>query len=619
MPVVGISIERLGHLLRTPVPQDDLVKALERLGCDIEGFGIMRRFRCVRCGFVLEKTATEADPGYCDNCAADFSADPDLREELDSIDVIRLDLLAVRPDMFDVGGLARTLRAYLGHEPGLALYALAEPRLSVQVMPGLDEEESFRPAIACGVVRNLQFDHDLLKEIMRLQENLHWAMGRDRKRASIGIYDLAGISGQIIYRPVGPDELVFTPLGWESPVTPEQILKTHPKGCLFARLFNGFSRYPLLIDDAGQVLSMPPIINSEETKVTLDTREVFIDVTGPGSTLVNKTLNVMMTSILEIFVGSQGEAVTIRQPDDRCAQSPDLSPQEMTLDLDHARRLLGFHFSDEDAPALLGRMGHDAELIPGSRAAVRMPPYRADFLHERDLMEELAVAYGYDRIPRTMVPTMTVASELEGEGLADRVGRILTGLGFLEAMSLMLGNEEDHFSKFGLEVPAYTVLIANPISREQTLVRTWLLPGLLDILSRNTSRELPQSVFEVGNVTVADPDAETGTKDLKKVAMATIGSTAGFANVRSVMEAVVKELDEPFSVQPCVRPYYLEGRSAAVLGMDGEVRGEFGELHPLVLERFKLAYPIICGELLLPGQGWPPAQLMSAARISQTQ
>ncbi len=599
MPVVGISIDRLGRLLRRDVSKDRLIGVLEHLGCDIEGFATLKRFQCKKCGFVIEKTETEADPKSCDNCGAEFPEGSMLLDLLEPVDVIRLELLAVRPDMFDVGGLARAIRAYLGIQPGLAQYPLGRSTFRVEVKPGLDTEGCLRPAIACAVIRDVIFDNDLLKEVMRLQENLHWALGRDRKRASIGIYDLSGLSSNIVYRPVGPEELEFVPLGWSETATPKEILERHQKGMAFAHLLKGYTSYPLLMDDRGQVLSMPPIINSEETKISLQTRDLFIDVTGPRMDTVEKTLNVVVTSIIEAFEGARGERVEILFSNGERRITPDLAPQEMILDLEASKKLLGIDFFEPSAEELVRRMGHGVEFAGGSRIKVKIPAYRADFLHQRDLMEELAIAYGYEHIPRTMVPTMTVGISSEESELALAARKILVGLGCLEIISLILGNEDNDYAMFGLVIPPEAALIENPISIEQTLLRTWLLPGLMGTLARNTSRELPQHIFEVGDVVMVDDKAETGARDEKKAGVALAGPGIGFADIRSIMEALVHELGAKLIVKAVSKPYFLDGRGAEILDAEGNTVGEMGEIHPRVLDNLKLSHPVVAGELFL--------------------
>jgi phenylalanyl-tRNA synthetase beta chain len=437
---------------------------------------------------------------------------------------------------------------------------------------------------------------------MRLQENLHWALGRDRKRASIGVYDLQGLSSRMVYRPVGPEEITFTPLGWSEARTPKEIVEQHVKGEAFAHLLDGFSRYPLLADSCGQVLSMPPIINSEETRVGLESTDLFIDVTGPRRETIEKALNIIVTSVLEAFEDARAEQVEIRYPDGTSAVTPELSPQEMVLDLNTTRKLLGIELTEATAAEALSRMGHGVTQSDPSKLSVAIPAYRADFLHQRDLMEELAIGYGYHRIERIMVPTMTVGNALHAEESAAIARRILSGLGCLEVMTLMLGNEESDYGLFGLSRPIEATLIANPISTEQTLIRTWLLPGLLQTLSRNTSRELPQNIYEVGDIVLADEGAETGTRDKKKIAMALAGPGIGFADVRSVIDTLVQELGMDLSVRPAQRSYYLDGRAAELVTADATIVGEFGEIHPVVLERFKLLHPVAAGELFLPTQ-----------------
>ncbi len=595
MPVVGIPVDRLNALVGRTVGPDELVWALQRMGCDIEGFATLRRFRCVRCGYVLERTPTEADPGYCDNCHGDFGREGTV-EVLAPVEVLRMELLAVRPDMFDVGGLARALRTYLGITPGLATYDLAPPRVRVTIDPGLDEATCFRPSIACAVIRGVKFDDDLLREVMRLQENLHWALGRDRRRASIGVYDLGVITPPVTYRPVEPEGIVFRPLGWAEAATPRRILQEHPKGKAFAHLLEGFTRYPLLIDAAGLVLSLPPIINGEETKVTGSTGDLFVDVTGPRPEAVRRCLNVLVTSLLECVPGARAERVELVGPPGT-EQTPDLRPQEMDLDLDATRRLLGISFADEEALVLLERMGHRVEPEGRGRVKVFVPAFRPDFLHPRDLMEDLAIAFGYDRIVPTLVPTMTVGHPHPVEARASVCRRALTGLGLIEVMTLLLGSEETHYAPFGLRVPDDAVLIANPISAEQTLGRTWLIPGLVDTLARNTSREMPHRVFEVGPVMRVDEAEETGATQSLRAAVALAGPAIGFADIRSVLGALLAELGVELLVRPLSRPYYLEGRAAALLSREGACIGEMGELHPAVLERFKIIQPVVVGEI----------------------
>jgi phenylalanyl-tRNA synthetase beta chain len=605
MPVVGIPVNLLLERIATPLGRDDLVEHLQHLGCDVEGYATVRRYRCSRCDNVAEITETENPPVICDRCGTDYKHEPQARIELGASDVIRMELLAVRPDMFDPGGLARVLRNYLGESSDPARYEVAPPVCSVTVDARLSSAECRRPSIACAVIRGFTLTDDLIKVVMKLQENLHWAMGRDRKHASIGVYDLDALQGpSFSYRTVAPEELRFVPLGYDPGqpshrLTPRQILEEHPKGKAYARLLADFSRYPLLCDGAGQVLSLPPIINSEETRVRRTTRSFFVDVTGSEDRIVNKCLNVMVTSLAELDRQATIEAVSILHPD-RKMVTPDLRPQIVELDPGFTARTIGVELSRGDVERHLRQMGHAVRDRAEKSLTVEVPAYRNDIMHPVDLVEDVAIAYGYHNIEPCLVPTMTVGKERDLEGKAEVARRAMTGLGFQETMTLILASPEMNYDSLRVPRGDTCVLIENPISVEQTMVRTTLLPGLLDTLGINLSHELPQRIFEVGNVTELDPAAETGARERRIVAAVAIGPRVDYSEIRSVCEALLREFGLGLRVEPDATPTFISGRGARVLAVrDGteQAVGRMGELHPEVLESYKLVHPVAIFEV----------------------
>jgi phenylalanyl-tRNA synthetase beta chain len=596
MPVIGIPVHMLMERISTRLDRDQLAQHLQHLGCDMEGFATVRRFRCLRCDNLVEITESEKPPVVCDRCGVDYRESPDQLVEAGELDVVRMELLPVRPDMFDAGGLARVLRGYLEEILGPARYDLASPRCSVTVDPAVATDVCPRPFIACAVVRGITLNDDLIKVIMKLQENLHWAMGRDRKKASIGVYDLDTVQEPAFsYRSVGPDELSFVPLGYEAghELTPRQILQEHPKGVAYARLLDSFKRYPLLSDSEGTVLSMPPIINSEPTRVHLGTSSFFIDVTGTEERRVSRTLNVITTSISELDPAARIEQVEIRYPE-RTVVTPDLTPQEVTLGPTATARLLGLDLDTNDVIHLLSRMGHGIDTSPDGALQVHVPAYRNDVMHPVDLMEDVAIAYGYHNVVPQLVPSMTVAVELPVEAQKEVARRAMIGLGFMETITLTLSSLEADFDALRLPREDTPVLIDNPISVEQTIVRTTLVPGLLETFGVNANHELPQRIFEVGNITRFVPEAETGARDIPLAAAGAIGPKIDYAAIRSSCEALLRELGWRLEVEADDSPLFIAGRGARVLASrDGDRRtvGRMGELHPEVLENHKLVHP----------------------------
>ncbi len=607
MPVVGIPVARLRDLLRQDLGREELLRHLGYLGCDVEGYTQLARVRCAACGAIHEMTDTEEIPPTCETCGGDLRAN---HVALSPLEVIRMELLAVRPDMFDPGGLARALRGYLNLESGAVRYEIGPPALRVHVDPSVRDSHSYRPYIACAVVEGLTLDEDALKIVMKLQENLHWAIGRNRKHASIGVYDLDRVSPDINYTTEDPERFGFTPLGAAGTgeryaLSLRRILTEHPKGIAFAHLLKGLSRYPILRDRNGLVLSMPPIINSEETKVTLATRRFFIDVTGLSARVVSRVLNIIVTSLAENFPGTRLQAVEVHGPGTgESWTTPDLTPQRMTVSVERAARVLGIPVTPEEGARLLAQMRHDVRLLANGELAVEVPAYRNDILHEMDLVEDLAIAYGYHRITPSLVPTFTVGGARPIEVLADSTRAMLCGLGFLEVMTLLLTNPEAHDVRLGRAPGEDAVEIANPASSEQTMLRTSLLPGLLETFRRNLMNPLPQRVFEIGEVTLLDPAAETGARDVRHFACGMVAPRVGFEDVKAVAEAIRREFACDWQLQACRGAPFLAGRAAgAFLTGDPRPVVHFGEVDPAVLERCGIQNPVVLleGDLELLG------------------
>jgi phenylalanyl-tRNA synthetase beta chain len=594
VPVVGIPVERLRTLLGRALDPQELLRHLGHLGCDVEGYTQLERVRCRTCGAIHERTASEEVPPACEVCGAELRSSC---EPLPPLEVIRMELLAVRPDMFDPGGLARALRGYLAIETGLPSYAVGAPAARLRVDGAVRAADSYRPWIVAAVLEDVALDADALKIVMKLQENLHWAIGRDRKHASIGVYDFDTVADQLVYTVGEPDTRRFVPLGAPAggarqAMTLREILERHPKGTAYAELLRGHARYPLLTDREGRVLSMPPIINSEETRVTAASRRLLIDVTGLAERTVSRALNILVSSLLENLPGARARTVEIVGPGDERRVTPDFTPQAMTVSVARAARVLGVELVPEQAADLLRRMRHEVR-PDGDALAVGVPAYRNDILHEMDLVEDLAIAYGYHNITPSLVPTFTVGGQRPIEGLAERARALLCGLGFLEVMTLLLTGEDVHDRWLGRPPSDRAVRLANPVSGEQAILRTGLLPGLLDTFRRNLTHALPQQVFEVGEVTFLDPSAETGARDVRHLAAGVISSRVGFEDAKAVAEAILREFGRPGSLRRLEVAPFLPGRAAEAIGPDGRVLLSFGEVHPEVLERFGLQNPTI--------------------------
>ncbi len=604
MPVVNFPLDSLLHLVNADekrVERDDVPKLLHDMGIEVDEVSDILQFACALCDKILERTEAQGAPHHCSHCGADFRQRPDALKTLAASRVVRCDMLAVRPDIFDVGGMTRYLRGFIGAKTGLAQYDVDEPRISVQVDPRLAAPESLRPHIACAVLRNVQLDAERIKLLMNLQEDLHWALGRNRKLASIGVYDLDVLKGTAFrYDAVAPDGVRFVPLGFDPAsvpdgLTPREILERHKTGVEFAHLLGGMSAYPLLRDEAGTVLSMPPIINSEATRVSLNSKNLFIDVTGLSRRTVDRALAILVANLKEILPNCRAEGVTIHAGG-AARVTPNLSPTSFGLSATEASAVIGVDLDAERLRRLLERMGHEVMLEADQRMIVRVAAWRNDIMHAIDLIEDAAVAYGYDKLEPRLVPTFTLGAPRPIEERSAVVRRVLVGLGLHQVITLTLTNETAAFRKWRVEDDARAVRIENPISSEQTMCRVNLLPGLLETFAINKQYDLPQKLFEVGDCCFVDPDAETGAREERMLGVAMIGPHIGLADARALSDALAHEMEALIEVRATTHPSYIPGR-AAELVRNGAPIGRMGELHPEVLEAYGLKQPVTVVEL----------------------
>jgi len=599
-------VARLHELLRTDSSEAKVEELLDQIGCDVDGVVNVRRFRSKHSDYVIEVTPQESLP--LTDPTSGFTGDKpeDVWEAAGEETVVRLDLLPVRPDIFDAGGLSRALRGYMGVETGKRDYAAAHPSWRVEVDERIIDPRFNRPLIQCAIIRNLTISDDILRAIMKLQENLHWALCRDRKFASIGAYDLDKLENPIKYTLVSRHDFRFTPLFWghRGEVSPDVMLSEHPKGMDYAHLVEGMDELAALLSSNGNVLSLPPIINAEETKLTTETTNVLLDVTGSNARVVEKALAILATSLVEMDPSGQAtlERVEMVFPTETIA-TPSLKDDVFEVSPEFAAGWLGLDISRSDCIELLNKMRHGVE-DPGGDAPleVTVPAYRCDIMHEVDIVEDIAIAYGYHNIKPKLVPTFTAGRGLAINDKSRRAAAALCGLGYTEVLSLVLTNERDHYQKLRRPESKRRVTLANPISTDQTMMREDLLSSLLELLAMNTDHALPQRIFEVGDAaTYAGVAAdEPRPREVRMIAGALCATRAGYAEGRKCLDALLHEMNmaEGAEYRAVENPAGLPGRSAEVL-RDGVKFAEVFEVHPEVLENWKLGHPVVMFSLTL--------------------
>ncbi|MDD1767679.1 MAG: phenylalanine--tRNA ligase subunit beta [Methanomassiliicoccales archaeon] len=505
----------------------------------------------------------------------------DLHHYDSDMEEIAIEFFPDRPDLYCVEGVARALRSFLGYEPGLKRYPLEESGVTLYRESSVD---AVRPYVVGGVVRDVQMSDPLIRSLMEMQEKIHLALGRKRAKVSIGIHDMDRVVQPFTYKAVRPEEISFVPLAKDEPMNLREILEKHEKGIDYKFILEGKEKYPIIVDSNGDVLSFPPIINGRLTAVTESTSNMFIDVTGTDFQAVSGALNIVSTALAER--GAKIQTVSVEGAERMI--TPDLKPTKWSLDPAQCNSLLGLELERAEMCRCLRKMGYGCDDDGGDVINVLVPATRLDILHPVDLIEDVAKGYGYEQFGTQLPTVQTIGGERSIEKAANLVRAMMVGYGYFEVTTLTLSSPREQFDDARVS-ECEVVEILNPISEDHTCLRVHLLPSLLSVLRKNKHRDLPQRIFEVGDVVI-------DTRRQKHLAAVSIHSKASFTEMKSIVEGFLRDCSVKWELSSAVLGTFVEGRAAYVV-VDGEKVGYFGEVHPEVITSFGLGHPAVAFEI----------------------
>ncbi|MFW6117212.1 MAG: phenylalanine--tRNA ligase subunit beta [Thermoproteota archaeon] len=506
------------------------------------------------------------------------------------IDYLKVEFNPNRIDFSSYAGIARAFQGIKKWKKGIPRYPVHKSDIILKIDESVQE---VRPYMLSAVVKDIQLDGAAVKELMEIQEDLHWGIGRDRKKASIGVHDLDRVTPPLTYLAANPEETKFIPLNKREEMTLQEILQKHEKGRAYSHLIDWASKYPLLIDKKGRALSMPPIINSQLTKIEPRTKNLFLDVTGPDIKAVEQSLNVLATALADM--GGTIQTVEVKYPD-RTIVSPKLTSQKMKLRPSYVNKLLGLKLTEEKIIECLEKCRLKTKKIKGEALEVEIPAYRIDILHEVDLVEEVAIGYGYYRLKPTRPETVTTGSLHETSRLGNLIRQTMIGLGFTEVMNFMLTNEDLQYKKMKIK-PGEHIRIENPSSSEYNIGRTKLLPSLMKNLKDNRHRSFPQRIFEISDVIQVNMEEECQSQRIRHLSGVSSHPTASFTEIKSTGEALLTDLGfSVWKMKPKTHPSCIEGR-VATINLNNRNIGFLGEIHPQVLNNFELENPVVGFEI----------------------
>ena len=448
-------------------------------------------------------------------------------------------------------------------------------------------------------MRNVKPSENALKSWISLQEKMDLTYGRKRKRASIGFYRADMVRSPLRYTVADPDDASFVPLGSTDEMTLREIVEKHPKGIEYGGTISSFKDWPLLIDGEDKILSLPPIINSNDLgKIGSDTKNILVEVTGTNVDTVGNTLKIVVAALAERGGKIYSCNETYANKGTKLVITPDLKSSFKELSVSYANRLLGSSFKPAEMIRALVRAGHPARLVSKDILRVESLCYRIDIMHQVDLVEDLAIALDINKLDPEWPRIWTLGGLAPETDSHETLAEVMIGLGYQEVLTYSLTTPEVFVEKMSMGHENYAELL-NPKMSTHTAVRSWLLPSLLNLLKDNTHVDYPQKIFEIGPCVVVKEVGEGQTETRFKIAAATVHTGAGFTEIRSCLDTLLAGLGIRFQVVPATQPSFLEGRTGEV--MSGQKRlGVVGELHPKIIREWGLSLPVAAFELEIP-------------------
>jgi phenylalanyl-tRNA synthetase beta chain len=270
--------------------------------------------------------------------------------------------------------------------------------------------------------------------------------------------------------------------------------------------------------------------------------------------------------------------------------SPSLDSEKMKISLENTNKLLGIKIDEKKLKQLLEEMGHNYNQKTNE---VEIGPWRTDILHEVDLIEDVAIAYGYENFTPEIPSISTIGQENSEEVIKRRISEILAGLNILEVSNYHLTNKEYQFTKMGIQEKQEKNFVQLENSKtEYDILRKNLSHFLLKNISENIDSEYPQNIFEIGTVFELKKDINEN----EKLALAV--TPGNFTEIKQILLYLFKALGTDIVLKESEETpiHFIEGRTADII-FDNKGIGIIGEIHPRILKNWKIKMPVALFEI----------------------
>lgn len=535
----------------------------------------------------------------CGKAELDEKPDANLPEDQR---VIKIELNDTnRPDLWSTAGVARQLRIHGGGKASdYSSFMSSKDKMIdcgnrlVTVDPQLKD---IRPYMIAFVISGKPIDEPMLLDIIQTQEKLCWNFGRKRRTVSMGVYRSSMIQWPVHYKAVDPDNTSFVPLQFEQPMTCRQILTEHPKGKDYGWILKDAPLFPLLTDDKGEVMSMAPIINSATLgAVQVGDSDLLVEMTGSDMTSLLLSANIVACDFAD--AGYTILPCKVQHPYDTGFGKDIVAPfyfqEPAAASLLEINRLLGSQLTPEQITTALEKMGNTVA-IDGDKVTVQIPPYRNDFLHEVDIIEDVMMGMELSSFPPEKPRDFTIGRLSPVTLFSRKAKSLMVGLGYQEMIFNYLGSKKDYIQKMNIEGEK-VIEISNPMSENYQFVRPSIIPSLLGAETGSGNAVYPHKIFEIGKVAFLCEEEVTGTRTRQSIGFLTAAGDANFNTAASEVATFLHFLDHQYIVTEANDPRFIPGRQANIM-VNNKVVGIFGEVHPAVLENWAITVPCVAGEL----------------------
>jgi phenylalanyl-tRNA synthetase beta chain len=503
-------------------------------------------------------------------------------------DIVRVEYNPNRPDLSSDYGVARALRGLLEIETGMPKFKLAgKSGLSVTVEATV---RKIRPYVIAFVAKNGRLDDETLKQLIMMQEDLHNGVGRKRKKASIGIHNFDVIKFPVTYKTVKGDHS-FRPLDEPSELSINQILKDLEIGKQYGQILSAFDSYPLIVDSTGLVLSLPPIINGQATKVNDKCRNLFVEVTATDQKTAEDLLAILAITLYE--AGFEIKTVSI-DSGKRKIETPQMKARVISADMGYVDSILGLALDAKQIITCLKKSRLDAKAV-ANKIVCTIPRYRIDISDPIDISEEVAIGYGIYNLEPKFPNSLTTGKKNSLSIYLNAIRETLIGLGMIESLSFLLTSKDVQYKAFGI-LSKDELSVEGSKSTEHEILPNSLVPLLLQSLSYNIHEQYPQELFEIGKTFVK---SYSTIEERWSIGAVVAHADASYSNVKSRMQALLRSCfgKEAITIAS-TNHMFMEGRCAEVI-FDNKPIGVLGEIVPNAVENFRLRVPVAAFEINL--------------------